>query len=438
MKQKAWQMARRRYWIFVFLFFLSTINYVDRVTLSVAATPIAAEFGLSTVQLGYLFSSFLWLYVVCLIPMGIIVDRLGSRTVNALGMALWSAATVATGFAGSFVGVLLSRIVMGVGEATTYPTAGRVIREWVPSRERGVATTIFNSGASFGPAIAGLLMASLIGAIGWRTTFFVCGAIGFVWLAAWLRWFRLPEQVSWLDTTERQMLLAERDAEIGDFTNRVAPISIGRLLAQSSMWGLMISQGCATYANYLFLTWLPNYLQVAKGLTVFKSGTLMALPYLGAAVFAIILGRVSDIMLSPTAVREGRRRLMIVIAMLSSSVILFIPLLGSVYAILLLIMISLAGVSTSIALNIALVSDLMRSPSNIGRATGILIFGGNIFGLLAPIVTGYVIEISGGYGGAFVIAGVLQVSGALATFLLTRRPLESRAWGNDQVTASIS
>ena len=92
-------MKHRRYWIFVFMFLLATINYVDRVALSVSSTPIAAEFGISKVELGYLFSSFLWLYVVCLVPMGIIVDKLGTRTVNAAGITLWSIATALTGLA---------------------------------------------------------------------------------------------------------------------------------------------------------------------------------------------------------------------------------------------------------------------------------------------------------------------------------------------------
>src|ERR1700722_5188182 len=162
-------MTNRRVLIFVLMFFLATINYVDRVVLSVSATPIAKEFGITPVQLGYLFSSFLWLYVICLVPMGMIVDRLGTRAVNGLGIAVWSVATLLTGLVGSFVALLGTRIAMGVGEATTYPAAGRVVREWVPVRERAQFTTVFNSGAYFGPAIGGLLLTSLVAASGWRS-----------------------------------------------------------------------------------------------------------------------------------------------------------------------------------------------------------------------------------------------------------------------------
>jgi MFS family permease len=127
--------GHRRYWIFVLMFLLATINYVDRVVLSVSSAPIAQEFGIDKVQLGYLFSSFLWLYVVCLVPMGIIVDKLGTRTVNAAGIGLWSIATALTGLASGFGMLIATRVLMGVGESTTYPASGRVIREWIPLKE---------------------------------------------------------------------------------------------------------------------------------------------------------------------------------------------------------------------------------------------------------------------------------------------------------------
>src|SRR5437899_2188798 len=123
-------MGWRRGWISFFLFSLAMINYIDRVALSVASKPIALEFGLSPVAIGYLFSSVLWTYLVCLIPMGILVDRLGTKAVNAAGIGLWSAATMITGVAGNFGALITTRLAMGIGEATTFPAGGRVVREW--------------------------------------------------------------------------------------------------------------------------------------------------------------------------------------------------------------------------------------------------------------------------------------------------------------------
>ena len=424
-------MTNRRVLIFVLMFFLATINYVDRVVLSVSATPIAKEFDISPVQLGYLFSSFLWLYVICLVPMGMIVDKFGTRAVNAAGIGLWSIATALTGFAPGFSTLIASRVLMGVGESTTYPAAGRVIREWIPMRERALFAAIFNSGAYFGPAVGGLVLTWLVSTAGWRTAFFVCAAIGFVWLAAWLIWFRQPEQASWLSSEERAMILRERG---GSAAQAAAPsLGIGRLLASTSMLGLMLTQGCAVYTQYLFLTWLPNYLQAERGMSMLKSGALMSLPFLGAVVMTALIGKLSDTLLTEETIRTGGRRRLAALSMLCGSLILLTPLVGNVYVILLLIMIALSGVASTVAMNIALVSDLLRSSADAGRATGLLILGGNIFGISAPIVTGYVIQSTGNFDYAFVVAGALLVIGSLAVFTLARKPI-----GSPDVEAALS
>jgi MFS family permease len=416
-------MTNRRVLIFVLMFFLATINYVDRVVLSVSATPIAKEFDITPVQLGYLFSSFLWLYVICLVPMGMIVDKFGTRAINAAGIGLWSIATALTGFAPGLSTLIASRVLMGVGESTTYPAAGRVIREWIPMRERALFAAIFNSGAYFGPAVGGLVLTWLVATAGWRAAFFVCSAIGFVWLGAWLIWFRLPEQASWLSNEERAMILHER----GDKSVQAAApsLGIGKLLASSSMLGLMLTQGCAVYTQYLFLTWLPNYLQAERGMSMLKSGALMALPFLGAVILTTLIGKLSDTLLTEETIRTGGRRRMAALSMLAGSLILLTPLVGNVYVILFLIMIALSGVASTVAMNIALVSDLLRSSADAGRATGLLILGGNVFGILAPIVTGYVIQATGNFDYAFVVAGSLLVVGSLAVFSLARKPIGS-------------
>jgi MFS family permease len=416
-------MTNRRVLIFILMFFLATINYIDRVVLSVSATPIAKEFDISPVQLGYLFSSFLWLYVICLVPMGMIVDKFGTRAVNAAGIGLWSIATALTGFAPGFSTLIASRVLMGVGESTTYPAAGRVIREWIPMRERALFAAIFNSGAYFGPAVGGLVLTWLVSTAGWRTAFVVCAAIGFVWLAAWLIWFRQPEQASWLSSEERAMILRERG---GDGAQAAAPsLGIGRLLASTSMLGLMLTQGCAVYTQYLFLTWLPNYLQAERGMSMLKSGALMSLPFLGAVVMTALIGKLSDTLLTEETIRTGGRRRLAALSMLAGSLILLTPLVGNVYVILFLIMIALSGVASTVAMNIALVSDLLRSSADAGRATGLLILGGNIFSISAPIVTGYVIQSTGNFDYAFVVAGALLVVGSLAVFTLARKPIGS-------------
>ena len=197
------------------------------------------------------------------------------------------------------------------------------------------------------------------------------------------------------------------------------------MIRSPTLLAMMLTQGCAVYTQYLFLTWLPNYLQAERGITLAKSGLLTALPYFGAVILTILLGRASDALLTPAAVRSGHRRRMVAGAMLLAAVILFAPLVSNTYAILLLIMVALSGVATTIGLNIALLSDLLRSSADAGRATGLLIVGGNVFGILAPIVTGYVVQATGRFDTAFLIAGALLICGAASALLLTRRPIEA-------------
>ena len=250
-------MTWKRGWICLFLFTLAMINYVDRVALSVAGKAIAAEFSLSPVAMGYLLSSFLWTYLVCLIPMGILVDRLGSKKVNAGGIALWSVATMLTGGAWSYASLMATRLAMGVGEATTFPAGGRVVREWVPRGERGLVNGIFMGGTQFGPAIGSVLVAWLISRLGWRTSFVVVGAVGFVWLVAWLIWYDKPERVSWLPQAERDYILSQRDADSEALQQHGGASRVLYLHKSRTMIGLAVAQGCTVYTLYLCLTWLP-------------------------------------------------------------------------------------------------------------------------------------------------------------------------------------
>jgi len=412
----------RRGWVCVFLITLTTINYADRVALSVAATPIRTEFNLSQVQMGYLLSSFLWTYVLCLIPVGLLVDRFGGKIVNSLGIGLWSAATVLTGFAPGPAFMIATRMVMGMGESTSWPASNRIIREWFPLSERGLANAIFGAGSAAGPAIGALAISYLVSAYGWRTGFIAAGSVGFVWLLAWLLLFDRPERTRWLGTEERQKILRERDAAPDVVMGTGSPLRY--LLRQRSVWGLFLTQGTEVYGGYMLLTWLPSYLQQAKGLSVMNAGMLTALPFGLAAVMAIGLGWISDKLLTPETVQAGRRRSMIAVMLLGISAILLVPLIDPLWLIILILAVVRALGQAGSALNFALVTDIVRNRADVGKVTAITVLGGNTFGLMAPIVTGYVIGWTGSFDRAFVVAGLLPLAGAAATFCMTRKPIE--------------
>jgi len=415
---------RKRIWIYVFLFTLTLINYIDRISLSVASTALKEEFGISPVAMGYLLSSFVWLYFIALIPMGYLVGRYGPKQVNTYGIGVWSVATVCTAFATGFYSLLAARLVMGAGEATTYPAGARVVRDWMPLKERGMATAVFHSGSLVGPAVGAIGFGWLITTVGWRIAFVVAGATGFIWLAAWLKWYRHPSKAPWLSAAELREITdgdAAANATVGATAG--APLGIRGLARSRTMWAIGLSHGCAVYATYFFLTWLPSYLQVEKGLSVMTSSMYTAIPYLGAAVLAIVVGRVSDLVVSPSAAQRGGRRLVVGAVLLGSSVILLVPMLAETWAILLVITLSLATCASAISLNLSLVNDLLRSNQDVGTAAGFVTAVGNLFGLLAPIVTGYVVAGTGGFAAAFAVVGILLIVGAALSVFGARRPV---------------
>ena len=416
-------MGKRRAWICAFLFTLQAINYADRVALSVVAKPVASDLALSPVAVGYLLSSFLWSYLLCLIPMGILVDRYGTKIIIGAGIAIWSLATVLTGGAWNVGTLVAMRLVMGLGEASTHPAGARVVREWIPASERGMANAIFISGSYAGPALGAMLAAWISDVAGWRAAFFVVGSIGFGWLTAWLIWFGSPETVTWLSEDERAKIIRERNAGTAAFNERSKASQILRLLQKQTIWGLALTQCCAVYTQYLFLTWLPNYLQATKHLTILKTGLFTAVPYAGAAVLIILLGIISDRLLHGR-VATGGRRLVVVGCLLGSSIILVAPWVDNAAILLALITLSLTGMGTAVSFNFALLNDQLKSPQDVGKAMSILVIGGNLSGAAAPIVTGYVIEATSSYDWAFGIAGFFLIAGSVIALTMTRNPVD--------------
>ncbi len=411
-------MTHRRFWVYFLLFLFNVICYLDRINMSVAGRSVAQEFNLSPVQLGYLFSSFLWAYVVMMLPSGRLVDSLGSHRLAAIGATFWSIAQMLTGAATGFATILIARLGLGAGEAPTFPVSYRSVREWAPARERGTAIGCIQAGTMLGPALSAPLVAWLIAATSWRWSFVVTGAIGLVWVAVWVAFVSTPERTRWLPEPERQRILADRHG--GEPMADHGGLGYRGLLRSPSMWGLAISQGCAVYSVYLYLSWLPEYLQTARGLSIVKSGLFTSVPFLVGAAVIILSNWIGDAILTQHTRRSGTRRNLAVICLLLCAVGVAIPFVDSLPLVVILTIFPVSFGGTATAANAALANDLLRSPADSGRTFAFMVLGGNVFGLLAPIVTGYIIQITGSFSSAFVLAGVLSLIGAAVSFTFTR------------------
>ncbi|WP_158921904.1 MFS transporter [Acidisphaera sp. S103] len=414
-------MTRRRYWVYFLLFVFNVICYLDRINMSVAGRSIAQDFGLSPVQLGYLFSSFLWAYVVMMLPSGRLVDGLGAHRLAAIGAAFWSVAQMLTGATTGFVTMIIARLGLGAGEAPTFPVSYRAVRDWAPYTERGLAVGLIQAGTLFGPALSAPVVAWLIAETSWRWSFLITGAVGLLWVAVWIALVSTPEKTRWIPEPERRRILAERHE--GEPARSGGGVGYRGLLRSPSMWGLAISQGCAVYSVYLYLSWLPNYLQTVRGLSIVNSGLFTSVPFLVGGVVIIVTNWISDRILTPQTMRNGARRNVVVVCLLLCSAGLAIPFVDSLTVVVILTIFPISFGGTATATNAALTNDLLRSQGDSGRAFAFMVLGGNVFGLLAPIVTGYIVQATGSFSSAFVLAGALSLIGAVVSFALTRYTL---------------
>jgi ACS family glucarate transporter-like MFS transporter len=413
--------AGKRLFIAALLFLNLFINFMHRINLSVAAPAIARDFRWDAGKMGLLFSSYQWTYCLFLLMWGWLADRVSTRTVNALSVAIWSVAGMLTGVATTFGSMLATRLALGAGEAASFPTSGKVIRQWFPAKERGLATAIFNAGSFAGPAFSAPLVAWLLLREGWRVSFMITGSLGFIWVILWLKFFRPPAECSWLPEEERKYILAQTDSK----AKITAPPkgALLRLLGRRTMWGLFLTQGCCAYTMLLFLFWLPSYLVQSRHMSLVKASWFTSIPYVMAVILGLLIGKLSDTVLTREAIKQGKRRTLLIVFILLSCTVLLINMVANEWLLLLLISISLACISSALSLNITLTNDLVWNPEMVGVAMGFLMLGGNIFGSFVPIVTGYIVKWTGSFDLAFYLAGFLLFASALICFTMTRKPL---------------
>ncbi|GHH72483.1 MFS transporter [Streptomyces sulfonofaciens] len=417
--------GRRRYVIALVLGLVVCLGYMDRVNFSVAGDEVIKAFGLSTGEFGLATSIFNWAYVVVLIPVGIIADRRGARLVLALSVIVWSLGALFTGLAVGMGTLIVARLLLGAGESSTFPAGNLAVREWAPAKERGIFTGTLNAGTVVGPAVGAVVAAYLVVELGWRGSFLVEGGAGLLVGVIWYLAYNSPERTRWLRPGERAMILAEREgAATAEEKPPTAAMSIGGLLRTRTVWGLMITQGCGVYTSYLFLSFLPLYLVTERHLKILSSGWVTGLTYGIAAVGSVIAARISDRALRKAEVRRGGRRKAVACVMLLTLPLLALPWITSTAGVIALISWVLIMDTAAITLNWALTSDLIVDKASSGRAFALTGVGGNVFGLLAPIVTGYLVDWTGSYTVPFLVAGGLLLVGAGVTWTMSKRPLQ--------------
>ena len=367
------------------------INYIDRGNLSTAATLVQSQLSLNEAQLGVLFSAFYYGYVPVMPLMGVVAERFGAKPVFAFGLALWSLATLLTGFAGGFISLLLLRILLGIGESGAFPCASKVLAAAVEPHRLGVANGILSFGYLVGPAVGTFLGGLLMARIGWRPVFFLFGLASLLWLIPWLR-AEVPKPI--------------RSAQ------GIAGPNLKTLLRERALWGASIGHFASNYGYYFIVSWLPFYLVQARGYSLDSMSVLASMAYLLNAGSAFGMGILADRWLrrgaSATVVYKSIMGISHAGAVLCMIGMMLLGETGSIVSLFAFEIIAGASYPGLFA-----IPQIIAGPEAAGRWVGLQNAAGNVAGLIAPTVTGFLVYSTGHFDVAFGLVAALNVLGCL-------------------------
>lgn len=400
--------ATAKWWIVVLLALGCIVAYVDRVNLSFAVIDGAFKryFAISDTERGLVNSAFFWSYAALQIPAGWLVDRFGSKYPLAISFAVWSGLTALAAFTTGFASLFAIRLLLGAGEAAMHPASMRWIRYNFDEKTRGFAIGLFMSGSKFGPAIGSVLAALLIESYGWRAMFLILGLAAMLWLLPWLLFVQD-------DRATGSAVAGDAQAGSGDAPMRA-------LLTSPILLGVIIGTFAYMYFVYFCMTWMPAYLREARGLSLTSSGVYTTFSFAGMATMSIIGGWLADRMIGKgfdaVLVRKG----FTIAGFVLASTEVLSPMLTSLDWALVVSIFSLSGLGLATANYWALTQTLV--PGNkTGRIVGIQNCAASVAGIVAPIITGWLVQKTGGYAAAMQMVLVFLACGILAYVFLVRR-----------------
>ncbi len=381
-------------WTIVWLLFAaSLINYLDRSSISLALPMLSKDLGLGPESKGVLLSAFFWTYALMQIPVGWATDRVNLRWLYFAAFVLWSLGQGLTGFATS-LGVLIAfRLVLGVGESIYLPGGNKIVSLLFAPSERGLPCGLFDFGTRMGLVLGGLIIPWLLVALGWRSAFRLVGFAALVWVFPWL----------W--ATKGRLAQRPRPASAGHSRTKALRL----LLSNRNLIGICLGFFCFDYYWYLFVTWLPDYLVTVRHLTIMRAGFYSSLPYFVFGASEPLGGWIADRLTaygwSETRTRKG----IVTVAFLSGLLLIPASRVDSAnVAVWLIAGASLVGLSTG---NLLVILQCCAPQEDVGLWTGFENFAGNVAGVLAPLLTGFLISRTGSYAPGFALAAVVLLGG---------------------------
>lgn len=408
-----------RWVICALLFFAATVNYIDRQVLSILKPTLEHEFGWSETDYGWIVFSFQTAYAIGLLIVGRLMDRFGTKKGFAYSITLWSLAALAHAWAlpigaavatiltvfgfvsqstafTSVVGFIVVRFLLGLGEAGNFPASIKTVAEWFPKKERALATGIFNSGTNIGALATPLLVPLVVLYWGWYEAFIITGVIGFIWLAFWLLIYRKPEEHPKLTRGELAYIQS-------DPTEPTVRIPWKRLFPHRQTWAFAVGKFMTDPIWWVYLFWLPDFLNKKHGLDLKTFGLPIAIIYIIADVGSIGGGYISSRLIKQGWSINSSRKTAMLICALAVVPIVIASMTSSLWLAVILIGIA-AAAHQGWSANIFTLSSDMFPKQAVGSVVGIGGMFGAIGGMVISPLVGYILQTTGSYVPIFIIA----------------------------------
>jgi ACS family hexuronate transporter-like MFS transporter len=394
------------------MFFLATvISYIDRQTLSVNAPLIRDDLALTNVQYAQLVTAFLVAYTIGQSVTGRLIDAVGTRLGFTLCILWWSVAGMLHAGARGFADLAACRFLLGLGEAGSWPASMRGVSEWFPLRERALAVGFFGSGTAIGAVLSPPLVVVVTLAVGWRASFLVTGALGVVWLAAWLWLYRRPEDHPRLSASEREVVLT------GRVVDDAAGVRMVDLLRYRKPWGVAMGRFFVDPVWWFYVFWLPNYLKNERGFSLEAIGLFGWIPFLAADLGNLLGGWLSGRLLRRGASLTRARKTVLLLG--ASGTLLGVPAAGVSDVAVCLGLITAATFSIGLWTTTAMTLNADIVPrASVGRMTGLSGTWSGLGGILFTPLTGWIVD-RFSYEPVFWLAGLLPLTGFIVLSVLT-------------------
>ena len=397
-----------RYQVVALATCLAIITHLDRACIATLAPGIMRDLRLTTVQMGYVFTAFQLAYALFEIPTARWADRRGTRLVLSRIVVWWSCLTAATGAATSYLTLVVIRFLFGVGEAGAWACVARTFSRWIPRRERGTAQGIFFAGAHLVGGLTPALVLWLLQFLSWRQIFVCFGAVGVLWVAVWLTWFRNdPSEHRSVNAEELRTIVADRSPEAAHPTG----LRYWRaLVASRNMLALCVMYAPNCMIFYFCITWLPTYLKERHGFEAASLGLFAGLPLIVSVPGDLLGGVVTDRLASRYGLRVGRCGVGVV-----SYVIAGIALLAAARSstpVLAAVLIAAATGLTMFTLGAAWATVIEVGRNQVGVVGATMNSLGNLAAMLNPLIVAYSVQWLGSWNVPLYLMGVLFLVGA--------------------------